>query len=100
MNSRFLLALHETNARMEGANMSISSLSLDVNSGGDPTSDGSPELPDFLELFGGPIHSFHDEGDAESLEFAQPSQGEHESEENANEAEVPVEDSGAEGNLA
>lgn len=33
-----------------------------------------PELPDFLEPFGGSIHSFHDDEDVDSLEFARPSE--------------------------
>ncbi|OJT08758.1 hypothetical protein TRAPUB_368 [Trametes pubescens] len=69
LNSRFLLALHETNARLEGAvDASITSLSLNISSGDDPRA-GSPELPQFLGPIGGLIHSLPDD-DLESLEFA------------------------------
>lgn len=73
MNSRFLLALHETNARLEGAgDASISSLSLNTGSGDNRRGD-SPDLPEFLGVIGGSIHSFHDENeDLRSLEFAPP----------------------------
>ncbi|KAL1937162.1 hypothetical protein VTO73DRAFT_14504 [Trametes versicolor] len=81
LNSRFLLALHETNARLEGtADESISSLSLDTGSGDDRRA-GSPELPEFLGVLGGSIHSFHDEDeDLRSLTFARPQEEEHEAE--------------------
>lgn len=81
LNSRFLLALHETNARMEGAaDTSISALSLDAGGGNGPRA-GSPKLPEFLGVIGGPIHSFHDDGSgSDSLVFAPPSHEEHESE--------------------
>lgn len=75
LNSRFLLALHETNARLEGAaDASISSLSLNTGSGDDPSALASPELPPFLSAIGGEIRSFHDDDseDMESLEFAPP----------------------------
>lgn len=80
LNSRFLLALHETNARLVGANRSISSLSIDINDGDDQRA-GSPELPQFLGAIGGPIHSFHDEDeDLRSLTFGPPQEEEHEAE--------------------
>lgn len=75
LNSRFLLALHETNARLEGAaDASISSLSLNTGSGEAPSARASPELPPVLGPIGGAIHSFHDDDneDMRSLEFAPP----------------------------
>ncbi|EIW63096.1 uncharacterized protein TRAVEDRAFT_43403 [Trametes versicolor FP-101664 SS1] len=76
LNSRFLLALHETNTRLGGTNTSISSLSFNIASGGDPGA-GSPEPPEFLGIIGGSIHSFHDDdGDLDELAFAPP-QEEH-----------------------
>lgn len=77
LNSRFLLALHETNAHLEGAaDTSISSLSLSTGSGGERQA-GSPELPEYLGVIGGSIHSFHDdEDDLQSLEFAPPQEEE------------------------
>ncbi|EIW53843.1 uncharacterized protein TRAVEDRAFT_51584 [Trametes versicolor FP-101664 SS1] len=76
LNSRFLLALHETNARLEGAaDASISSLSLNTGSGDAPSARASPELPPFLGPIGGAIRSFHDDDDDEdmrSLKFAPP----------------------------
>lgn len=81
LNSRFLLALHETNARLEGAaDESISSLSLDISSVDDRRA-GSPELPEYLGVLGGPIRSFHnDDEDLQSLAFAPPHEEEHETE--------------------
>ncbi|EIW56785.1 uncharacterized protein TRAVEDRAFT_49605 [Trametes versicolor FP-101664 SS1] len=81
LNGRFLLALHETNARLEGAvGASISSLSLGTVSGDDPGA-GPSMLPQFLGPIGGPVHSFDDDSDddnldddVESVDFAQPSQ--------------------------
>ncbi|OJT06148.1 hypothetical protein TRAPUB_3083 [Trametes pubescens] len=79
LNSRFLLALRETNARLEGADASISALSLNTGST-DVLRAGSPELPPFLGAIGGPIHSFHHD-ELESLDFASPSPSEeHQSE--------------------
>ncbi|EIW56806.1 uncharacterized protein TRAVEDRAFT_49628 [Trametes versicolor FP-101664 SS1] len=93
LNSRFLLALHETNARLEGAaDESMSSLSLDTGSGDDRRA-GSPELPEFLGVLGGPIHSFHDEDeDLRSLTFASPQEEEHE-----NETEGEIQEIGRDG---
>ncbi|OJT08763.1 hypothetical protein TRAPUB_373 [Trametes pubescens] len=97
LNSRFLLALHETNTRLEGGDTSISSLSFNTGSSGDQRA-GSPKLPEFLGVIGGPIHSFHDgEEDMESLEFAPTSQEEHQTSES--EGEV-LESGGDGGNLA
>ncbi|EIW56807.1 uncharacterized protein TRAVEDRAFT_49629 [Trametes versicolor FP-101664 SS1] len=81
LNSRFLLAIHETNARLEGAaDTSISSLSLHTGRGGTAQA-GSPELPDFLGIIGGSFRSFHDDNeDLQSLEFAPPQDEEHQSE--------------------
>ncbi|EIW56805.1 uncharacterized protein TRAVEDRAFT_49627 [Trametes versicolor FP-101664 SS1] len=78
LNSRFLLALHETNARMGGTDASmVSSLNFNAVSGGDPRV-SSPELPGSLGVLGGPIHSFHeDDDDLESLQLASWSQEEH-----------------------
>ncbi len=60
MNSRFLLALYETNAYLERGGTSASSFST-LNFGeADPRAEGSPELPDFLNPLAGPIHSFPD----------------------------------------
>lgn len=80
LNSRFLLALHETNARLEGAaNTSISSLSFNTGGGGDLRA-GSPELPEFLGVLGGSIVSFHNnDEDPQSLGTSLP-QEEHQSE--------------------
>ncbi|KAL1937165.1 hypothetical protein VTO73DRAFT_14507 [Trametes versicolor] len=63
LNSRFLLALHETNGRLEGAtDMAISSISLNIGGCGDP---------EFLGIIGGSIHSIHGrDEDLDSLEFA------------------------------
>lgn len=75
LNSRFLLALHETSARLEGAaEASISSLSLDTGSSDDPQGGSEPpELPEFLGIIRGLIRSFHcDDKDLGSLEFAPP----------------------------
>ncbi|OJT06719.1 hypothetical protein TRAPUB_2427 [Trametes pubescens] len=74
---RFLLALHETNARLEGAaDTSIFSPSLNTGSGDDSRA-GSHELPGYLGVIGGSIHSFHDEDeDLQSLEFASPQEEE------------------------
>ncbi|EIW56815.1 uncharacterized protein TRAVEDRAFT_49637 [Trametes versicolor FP-101664 SS1] len=74
LNSRFLLHLHETNARLEGADASMTSYSLRIDSGGDPRT-GSPELPPFLGIIGGPIHSFPPDDQA-SLDFAPQSREE------------------------
>lgn len=65
LNSRFLLALHETNGRLEGAtDMSIDSLSINTGGGGDP---------EFLGIIGGSIYSIHgNDEDLESLESALP----------------------------
>ncbi|KAL1940432.1 hypothetical protein VTO73DRAFT_9004 [Trametes versicolor] len=74
LNSRFLLALHETNARLEGAaDASLSSFSLDTGSGDDPSALASPDLPSFLGPIGGAIRfSYDDDDDMRSLEFAPP----------------------------
>lgn len=74
LNSRFLLDLHETNARLEGADASMTSYSLHIDSDGDPKT-GSPELPPFLACIGGPIHSFPPDDQA-SLDFAPQSREE------------------------
>lgn len=81
LNSRFLLALHETDAQVVGAvDTSISSLSLNSGSGGELHA-GSPELPEYLGIIGGSIRSFHgDEDDLQSLEFAPPQEEEHQPE--------------------
>ncbi|KAL1937251.1 hypothetical protein VTO73DRAFT_13920 [Trametes versicolor] len=81
LNSRFLLTLHETNTQLEGAaDVSISSLSLNTGSGGEPQA-GSPELPEYLSVIGGSIRSFHDdEDDLQSLEFAPLQAEEHQPE--------------------
>lgn len=78
LNSRFLLSLHEANAQLEGAaDTSISSLSLNTGSRGELQA-GSPELPEYLGVIGGSIHSFcDDEDDLQSLEFALPQVEEH-----------------------
>lgn len=60
MNSRFLLALYETNARLERGGSSASSFSTLDFGEADPRAAGSPELPEILQSLGGPIHSFHD----------------------------------------
>lgn len=73
LSSRFLLALHETKAQLEGAaDTTISSFCLDTGSGNNPSALASPELPPFLGPIGGVIRSFHDDDDEdmESLEFA------------------------------
>ncbi|OJT15918.1 hypothetical protein TRAPUB_14140 [Trametes pubescens] len=83
LNSRFLLALHETNARMGGTDTSIvSSESLYFNTGSDVDPKAtSPELPEFLGVLGGPTHLFHDDDeDLGSLEFASPQEEGHQSE--------------------
>lgn len=60
MNSRFLLALHETNGRIERGGSFSSSFST-LNFGeADQRAAGSPELPEFLHSLGGPILSFPD----------------------------------------
>lgn len=73
LNSRFLLGLHETNVRLEGAaDTTMSSLSFNAGSSTDPRA-GPPELPEFLSVIGGSIHTFHDaDEDVESLEFRVP----------------------------
>lgn len=78
LNSRFLLALHETNARMSGTDASmVSSLNFNAVSGGDLRA-SSRELAGSLGVLGGPIHSFHeDDDDLESLQLASWSQEEH-----------------------
>ncbi|KAL1937167.1 hypothetical protein VTO73DRAFT_14509 [Trametes versicolor] len=81
LNNRFLLALHETNTRLEGEEdtTAVSSLSFYTSSGDDPRA-GSPEILEFLSVIGGPIHSFHNDEDLELLSFAPPtSQEEHQS---------------------
>lgn len=75
LNSHFLLALHETNARLEGAaDASISSLPLNTGSGDAPSARASPELLPVLGPIGGTIRSFHDDDDEDmrSLKFAPP----------------------------
>lgn len=68
LNGRFLLALHETNARLEGVvGASISSLSLGIVSGDDPRA-GPSVLPQILGPIGGPVHSFSDDEDDEDLD--------------------------------
>lgn len=71
----------EYHQRLEGAaDASISSLSLNTSSGDDPRA-GSPDLPDFLGIIGGPIRLFDDEDeDLQSLEFVPPQEPEHQSE--------------------
>ncbi|OJT03955.1 hypothetical protein TRAPUB_5356 [Trametes pubescens] len=95
LNSRFLLALHEMKARLEGvADSSISSFSLNTGSGDNPR-EGSPELPDFLGIIGSSIRSIHDDDeDLQSLEFAPPQLEEHHSE-----PEEEVLESGTDGDL-
>lgn len=58
MNSRFLLALYETNTRLERGGSSASSFSTLDFGEADSRAAGSPELPDFLRSLAGPIHSF------------------------------------------
>ncbi|EIW57019.1 uncharacterized protein TRAVEDRAFT_49830 [Trametes versicolor FP-101664 SS1] len=60
LNSRFLLALYETNARLERGGSSASSFSTLDFGEADPRAAGSPELPEFLNSLAGPIHSFPD----------------------------------------
>lgn len=60
MNSHFLLALYESNARLEGGGYSASSFSTLDFGEADLRGTGSPELPEFLQSLGGPIHSFPD----------------------------------------
>lgn len=60
MNSRFLLALYETNAHLERGGSSASSFSTLAFGEADPRAAGSPELPEFIQSLGGPIHSFPD----------------------------------------
>ncbi|EIW56788.1 uncharacterized protein TRAVEDRAFT_49609 [Trametes versicolor FP-101664 SS1] len=89
LNSRFLLALHETSVQLQGAaDASLSSLSLRTGRCDHPRA-GSPELPAFLGVIGGSIHSSHDDddgggggGDLGSLGFAPPlrQDGEHQTE--------------------
>lgn len=68
MNSRFLLALYETNASLERGGASDSDLdpSFSLNSGG---ADGvkSPDLPEFLTSLAGPVHIILDD-DVELLD--------------------------------
>ncbi|KAL1942697.1 hypothetical protein VTO73DRAFT_4937 [Trametes versicolor] len=74
LNGRFLLALHETNARLEGATdtSGVSSLCFNTRGGGDSRA-GSSELPELLGVIGGSICSFHnDDEDLQCLEFAPP----------------------------
>lgn len=81
LNGRFLLALHETNAQVEGAaDTSVSSLSFNTGSGGDLQA-SPPELPDYLGIIGGSTCSFHDDDEElQSLEFALPQEEEHQTE--------------------
>ncbi|KAL1937387.1 hypothetical protein VTO73DRAFT_13793 [Trametes versicolor] len=60
LNSRFLLALYETNAYLERGGSSASSFSTLDFGEADPRATGSPELPAFLNSLAGPIHSFTD----------------------------------------
>ncbi|EIW57012.1 uncharacterized protein TRAVEDRAFT_49821 [Trametes versicolor FP-101664 SS1] len=60
LNSRFLLALYETNARLERGGSSVSSFSTLDFGEADPRAAGSPELPEFLHSLASPIHSFPD----------------------------------------
>lgn len=61
LNSRFLLALYETNSRLERGGSSASSFStLNFGETDSPRAAGSPELPEFLHSLAGPIHSFPD----------------------------------------
>ncbi|OJT12065.1 hypothetical protein TRAPUB_11389 [Trametes pubescens] len=60
LSSRFLLALYETNARLERGGSSASSFSTLDFGEADPRAAGSPELPEFLQSLGGPIQSFPD----------------------------------------
>lgn len=102
LNGRFLLALHETNARLEGAaDASISSLSLGTVSSNDPRA-SAPVLPQFLGPIGGHIRSFSDDSynddldsDVESVDFALASQDWSQSE-----FEVGPESDGDGGNAA
>lgn len=68
MNSRFLLALYETNAKLERGASSFSSFSAGMGRI-DLGQAGSPELPDFLHSLGGPIQSIPD-GELEILDSA------------------------------
>lgn len=60
LNSHFLLALYESNARLERGGYSASSFSTLDFGEADLRGTGSPELPEFLQSLGGPIHSFPD----------------------------------------
>lgn len=65
MNSRFLLALYETNAHLERGGTSASSFStLEF---GEAYRTGPPQLPEFLISFGGPI-CFIPDDDAEMFD--------------------------------
>ncbi|EIW57031.1 uncharacterized protein TRAVEDRAFT_49843 [Trametes versicolor FP-101664 SS1] len=58
LNCRFLLALYGTTAQLERGGTSASSFSLDL---GDANLSGTPDLPEFLTSFAGPIHSTPDD---------------------------------------
>lgn len=90
LNCRFLLALYETNARLEQGGSSASSFStLDFGEADSPRATGSPELPEFFQSLGGPIHSFPDQDPELFDPEPTPVQQEHEAEVDAeSEAEV------------
>lgn len=61
MNSRFLLALYETNTHLERGGSSASSFStLNFGEANSLRAAMSPELPEFLNSLAGPIHSLPD----------------------------------------
>ncbi|EIW57015.1 uncharacterized protein TRAVEDRAFT_49824 [Trametes versicolor FP-101664 SS1] len=61
LNSRFLLALYETNAHLERGGSSASSFStLDFGEAPSLRAAVSPKLPEFLHSLAGPIHSLPD----------------------------------------
>lgn len=97
LNSRFLLGLHETNVRLEGAaDTTMSSLSFNAGSSIDPRA-GPPELPEFLSVIGGSIHTFHDaDEDLESLDLPPPQEEEHQFEPGG-EPQISVEPSSGDG---
>lgn len=81
MNSRFLLALYETNSRLERGGSSASSFStLNFGETNSLRAAGSPELPEFLHSLAGPIHSFPDHDpelfDPEPITVQQEGEGE------------------------
>ncbi|KAL1937392.1 hypothetical protein VTO73DRAFT_13798 [Trametes versicolor] len=75
LNSRFLLALYETNAHLESGGTSASSFStLDFREGNPPA--GSVALPGYLSSLAGPIYSVPDDGselfDSDSTQKHEP----------------------------